>query len=143
MLSEIGCSSSILVFSPSMDIYESTWNRSAWTRSSNLFGSKSKERQKRVLESNRIGKLPKRHPRSRHGVDGRLIIRIFQTQTHTQLKNHPTPNGVSIYWAFLFTYLAMAPVQVRATFFVPSATWPWPGAAAARPWERPVFGNAQ
>ena len=31
---------------------------------------------------------------------------------------------------------ALAPVQVRATFFVPSATWPWPGAAAARPWER-------
>ena len=35
-----------------------------------------------------------------------------------------------------------APVQVRATFVVPSATWPWPG-AAARPWERPVTGNAQ
>ena len=35
------------------------------------------------------------------------------------------------------------PVQVRATFFVPSATWPWSGAAAARPWERPVIGNAQ
>ena len=32
--------------------------------------------------------------------------------------------------------------QVRATFFVPSATWPWPG-AAAKPWERPVTGNAQ
>ena len=29
----------------------------------------------------------------------------------------------------------------RATFFAPSATWP-PG-AAARPWERPVTGNAQ
>ena len=34
----------------------------------------------------------------------------------------------------------------RATSFAPSATWPWPGAAAAaaaaRPWERPVTGNA-
>ena len=27
--------------------------------------------------------------------------------------------------------------------FAPSATWPRPGAAAARPWERPVKGNAQ
>jgi len=26
------------------------------------------------------------------------------------------------------------PVQVSATFFAPSATWPWPGATAARPW---------
>ena len=33
------------------------------------------------------------------------------------------------------------PPQGRATSFVPSATWPWPG-AAARPWERPVTGNA-
>ena len=32
-----------------------------------------------------------------------------------------------------------------ATFFAPSATWPWLGAAAAaaRPWERQVKGNAQ
>jgi len=30
-----------------------------------------------------------------------------------------------------------------ATFFAPSATWPWLGAAVARPWERPVIGNAQ
>ena len=35
-----------------------------------------------------------------------------------------------------------APVQVRATFFAPSATRPWPG-AAARPWERPLTWNAQ
>ena len=30
----------------------------------------------------------------------------------------------------------LAPVQVRATFFAPSATWPWPGGAAASvlPW---------
>ena len=37
----------------------------------------------------------------------------------------------------------LAPVQVRATFFAPSATWPWPGATAARPRERPVIWNAQ
>ena len=36
---------------------------------------------------------------------------------------------------------AFPTTQGRATSFVPSATWPWPG-AAARPWERPVNGNA-
>ena len=90
------------------------------------------------------------------------LIRIFQSQTHTQLKEppHPTPYGVfgnllgvSIY---LFGHgLAAAPGHGQvplgtkkvartwtgaglgpggpgpsATFFAPSATWPWPGAAA-------------
>jgi len=32
--------------------------------------------------------------------------------------------------------------RYNATFLVPSATWPWPGAAAASNWERPVTGNA-
>ena len=33
------------------------------------------------------------------------------------------------------------PPQGRATSFVPSATWPWPG-AAARPGAIPLIGNA-